>query len=474
MDQPTKADAVPEERVEEGPEDRAPDPFVVALANASLLSAGYLALGRRKLAVATGLVTIALLALLVTVFRTWWFDAIVLLWWAGLIWHGWFLAGGRGPRPALLALTLPVLLVVGLMRFDAARIEGTVAEARAAGDCARAVNTLEQLWFGHRLVDPAVIVRGALTDEACRRARTAKDKLTLALTGRTDVLKEGFDGLAFVLAELRGHEKIVDVVLDGFLAGLPAKNPCHTAVVTDWLRERKPAGNALDRSSAVVARTAPAALVACGDELMTAKDWQRARQRFQQLLDLYPGHELTAKAQEGVKQATLAMELANVRGLLRGSVGSQPAYCARPAQYSGAPAYGKGTNRALIYGNSEYANKLPAEWKAGDAADAVLVVCAGSTEFGAAVRSCPYQSKLNPRIPVQVTFHKIVIPVKAYELRTGKQVTDTKIEIDGSTCPRVLTYTRSRLLADIGPPSQVHVIAPDSTVHAAFGSFINQ
>ncbi|WP_030430211.1 tetratricopeptide repeat protein [Allokutzneria albata] len=470
MDQPTQAEPVPEEEAGVRP----PDPLVVALANASLLSAGYLVLGRRKLAAATGLVTVVLLILLATVLRTWWFTVIVLLWWAGLIWHGWFLAGGRAAgrgRLVLLALTLPVVLVVGLLSFDAARVEEQVAQARGAGDCARAVDVLEQLWFGHLLVDPTVIIRGELTTEACRRAGTAKDKLALALTGRTDVLKEGFDHLASVLAELRGHEKVVDVVLDGFLSGLPAKNPCHTAVVTDWLRERKPTGNALDRSTTVVARTAPAALVACGEEMMAAKDWQLARQRYQQLLDVYPGHELTAKAQEGVKQATLAMELANVRNLLRGS---QPAYCSRPAQYSGAPAYGKGTNRALIYGNSEYADKLPAEWKAADAADAVLVVCAGKTEFGAAVRTCPYQSKLNPRIPVQVTFHKIVVPVKAYELRTGRQVTDTKIEIDGSACPRVLTYTRSRLLADIGPPSQVHVITTDDKVHAAFGSFINQ
>ncbi|GAA4012462.1 hypothetical protein GCM10022247_38830 [Allokutzneria multivorans] len=453
-------------------------PLGAALGNASLFGAGYLALGKRRLALVTSLVTVVLVALLATVARVWWFDVVVLLWWAAMIWHGWFLAGGRSAKrgrwAVLLAFTLPVVITVSLLRFDLHRIDVALADARAAGDCARAVDSVDQLWFGHRVLDLTTTYRGELTREACGLVGTAKDKLATALTGRTDSLKEGFDGLAQVLLQFRGHEKVVDVVLDGFLAGLPAKNPCHTAVVTDWLRERKPTGIALDRSSDVVGRTAPAALLACGDDLMKAKNWQQARQRYQQLIDQYPGHELIAKAREGVKQATLALELANVRDLLRGSAGSQPAYCSRPAQYSGAAPYGKGTNRSLIYGNSEYADKLPGEWKAGDVADAVLVVCAGTTEFGAAMRTCPYESKLSPRFPVQVTFHKIAIPVKAYELRTGKLVTDTKIEIDGSTCPKVLTYSRPRLLADIGPPSQVHVITTDDKVHAAFGSFINQ
>jgi hypothetical protein len=57
---------------------------------------------------------------------------------------------------------------------------------------------------------------------------------------------------------------------------------------------------------------------------VAGQNWDPARARYQQLLDQYPGHELTARAQEGVRQATLALELANVRGLLAGPTGASP------------------------------------------------------------------------------------------------------------------------------------------------------
>jgi hypothetical protein len=148
-------------------------------------------------------------------------------------------------------------------------------------------------------------------------------------------LKAGFDTLASVLTE-SGHKKTVAVVLNGFLGSLPAKNPCQTVTVTNWLRQRQQSHNALDRSADTVKRTAPVALVGCGDRLAAAKDWKSARTRYQQLLDQYPGDGLTAKARNGIKQATLTIELANVRSLLAGSTDTQPDYCSTPARYSGA------------------------------------------------------------------------------------------------------------------------------------------
>ncbi len=463
------------------PAARSHDALAVALGNASLLNVGYLMLRRRVLAVVTGLVTVTLLVLLATAVRSVWFEIVVVCWWVALIAHGWYLAGGRTGRVAVrgqllvaLCVTLPVLLAVGLLRFDASGIEHSVADARHTGDCAKALSAQRGVWFGPRLADSPLTARGDRTVAACHRLQTAKDKLTTGLTGDADALDAGFDGLADVLATMPGHARMVDTVLDGFLRGLPAKNPCETAEVTDWLRHRQTSHNALDRSADVVPRTAPAALVGCADNLMDAKDWAKARTRYRQLLDQYPGDGRATEAKGGVRQATLAIELADVRDLLEGPSGTQPDYCAKPAKYSGAAPYRKGrTNRALFYGNDEYAGKLPADWRASDAAKAVLVVCLGEEDYGTSVDTCTYDSETSTGFPTDVTFHKIAIPVKAYELRTGERVLDTKVEIGGSSCPRTLSYTSYDDI-DLGPPSEQYVNASKANVRAAFTSLITR
>ena len=454
------------------------DPLAVALGNASLLGVGYLILGRRRLAVAAGVITVVLLSVLVSVARPW-FEVVVLIWWAAVIAHGWSLAGGRTHRVAVrrqrrvaLGATVAVLLVLGLLRFDASRIERSVTEARASGDCAQALNAQDGVWFGVRVADAPLTARGDETAKACRRLRTARAKLATGLTGDVGALKAGFDTLASVLAE-PGNEKTVETVLNGFLGGMPTTKPCDTATVTDWLRHRQPSHTALDRSAGAVARTAPAALVGCGDGLMTTKDWEQARARYQQLLDQYPGDGLTAKARDGVKRATLSIELANVRGLLDGPTGSRPAYCSKPAKYGGAAPYGKGTNRALFFGNDKYTHKLPAKWRTTDAAHAVLVVCADDQEYGTSVQTCPYRSKIFSGRTTYVTFHKIAIPVKVYELRTGKRVAKRKVEIGGRSCPSVISYTTYGF-DDLGPPSKQYVSASKSDVRAGFRSLIDR
>jgi hypothetical protein len=454
------------------------DPFAVAVGNASLLGAGYLLLGRRRLAVTTGLVTLGLLAVLGTTVRTGWFEVVVLIWWAGLIGHGYLLARGQGPRAVLagqwlaaLAVTVPVLLTVTLVRSDAAAIGREVADARQGGDCAQALRALDRVWLGHRLADAPLAVRGERTGAACRTLRRAGDQLTTALGGDLGALRAGYDTLGSVLAEAPGHQAMVVAVLDGFLARLPTADLCETAAVTDWLRERPASRDVRDRSAAVVARTAPAALTGCGDARLAAKDWPAARDRYQQVLKRYPGDPHTARARAGLKQATLAIELANVRRLLRGSTGSRPEYCSTPARYSGAAPYRKGTNRALFFGNSKYTGKLPSGWRTTDPARAVLVVCAETEDYGTAVRTCPYENKTFREFPVQVTFHKIAIPVRVYELRTGKLVANRKVQINGRSCPRVLRYT-TFLTSDFGPPSQVYVSASKARVRAGFRSLI--
>ncbi|WP_028925308.1 hypothetical protein [Pseudonocardia acaciae] len=456
-----------------------PDPVAVAIGNASLFGLGYVMLGRRWLAVLSVLVTAGLVTLLGTVARSLLLEIVVVLWWVALVVHGWRLAGGRprpgagagvlGQRVIALAVTVPVLLAVGLVRFDAATIERTVTEAKQSGDCGKASEALAQVRTTHRVADAPLTARGDETTEACARLRTARDKLATALTGDMAALQAGFDGLAGVLADLPGHEKMVDVTLDGFLAGLPAKNPCHTAAVADWLRQRPPNHTVLDRAAQVVPATAPAALVGCGDDRMAGSDFETARSRYQQLLDQYPGHELTARAQEGVRRAVLAIELARVRSLLVAAPGGLPRYCSSPAQYSGAAPFAPGTNRALIYGTPEYLDRLPPDWRSTDAADAVLVVCVGEKEYGAAVQTCPYIRRTPGGTPKNVTFHKIAVPVKAYELRTGRLVKDMRVEIGGASCPGTIEYFG---LIDADPPPDDYVAASDADLRAGFAPVI--
>ena len=398
------------------------DPVAVAVGNASLLSVGYFMLGRPRLAVVTLVLTVGLIALLVTTAPTLAFEILILLWWLVLIAHGWFLAGGRTrgvvlwwPQRAIaLAVTVLVLLAFGLLRLDDAGISQTVAQARQTGNCGQALTAMRGVWLGNRIADAPSTADGDLAVHACQRLDAARAKLTTGLTGNSNALKAGFDGLGSVLADLPGHDKMVDVALNGFLAGLPGKDPCNAAAVTDWLRQRKATHNTLDRSAAVIPKVAPDALVGCGDYLMTVHEWDTARKRYQQLLDQYPGHALTAKAQDGVTKATQALELANVRRLLTDTATGQPAYCSQPAQYSAAPPYGHGVNPSLIYGTDEYAQELPGGWQVDDPAKATVVICAGAKDYGDPVQTCPYTAERGAfsNVPTDVTFHKIAVPVK--------------------------------------------------------------
>ena len=452
------------------------DPLAVALGNASLLGAGYFLLGRRRLAVLTGLVTVVLVVLHAAAFRSGWSGAALLLWWAAQIAHGFLLArrngqpdGVAGQRLAALAVTVPVLLAGTFLWFDTASIEQEVARAQRGGDCGRARTALDRVWAGHRVVDAPATVRGERTAEACKRLQRADRELTRGLTGDNAGLTAGFTILGSVLRDLPGHRRMVEVTLDGFLARLPATDDaCTTAAITDWLRDRPATDDALNRSAGAIARTAPAALTGCADSLLAARNWLQARDRYRQLLKQYPGDPHTGRAKAGLRRATLAIELANVRTLLAGSAATQPRYCSDPAKYSGAPAYRKGTNRALFYGNEDYTRQLPAGWRASDPARAVLVVCAEDTDYGTAVRTCPYESKGGLRnFPTYVTFHQAAIRVKVYELRTGRRVADRTIQVGGSACPRRLTYT-TFLNSDFGPPSQVYVKTSRARVRAAF------
>ncbi|MFJ8189515.1 hypothetical protein ACIQ8D_06960 [Streptomyces sp. NPDC096094] len=79
--------------------------------------------------------------------------------------------------------------------------------------------------------------------------------------------------------------------------------------------------------------------------------------------------------------------------------------------------------------------------------------------MGNTVRTCRYRDD-DQRIR-SVTFHKVEVRVKAYALRTGKLVTDRKLQISGASCPYFISYYGS-------PPSQRSVTPSDANVRDAF------
>ncbi|WP_218022189.1 hypothetical protein, partial [Nocardia mexicana] len=102
------------------------DPWAVAIGNASLLGIGYLMAGRRATAVVSGFGTALLVTFLACAARSVWAEVLVLLWWAAVIAHGWFLGARHGgprtgarvrrQRMIALAVTIPVLAAVVVLR----------------------------------------------------------------------------------------------------------------------------------------------------------------------------------------------------------------------------------------------------------------------------------------------------------------------------------------------------------------------
>ncbi|GAA2500682.1 hypothetical protein [Streptomyces gobitricini] len=453
------------------------DPVAAAAGNASMLGIGYLLLGHRRLAALAVLGTGMLLKLTAATAELW-CELLLLLWWAACTAHGWFLARRRehvlrrGQRNATLAVTVAVLLTGVLLRVEAHGIENRVNEAREAGDCDEAVAAQSEVWSGHRMAGATVVGPGDAVVETCQRLeRVASTLYAAGRSGDLEKLEQGFGVLAQVLAE-PGHEKTVRTTLDTFLGALPTANACDTADIAGWLRNREPTRDVLDRSADAAARTEPAALAGCGDALMAEKNWKQARARYQRLLDTYPDEPLTGKARSGVKKAGLAVELDEVRALIGATHSATSGYCDKPAEYSAAPPYRKGSNRALFLGDTEYTGKLPGGWRTDDPVKAALVVCADSAENGAAVEACHYENDRSDHFPHRVTFHKVKIPLKIYELRTGKRVGPRSVQISGGSCPAVLHYEYYGTY-DYGPGDQL-VSTTNSGIRDAFRPIITR
>jgi len=525
---------LPPQGARPGPAARACDPIAAALGNASLLGVGYLLLRRRLLAVLAVAVTITLGVILATRVRESWLEGVVLLWWVAVTAHGWYLARRRQrrtepqaasaaatdtalrhppPNPAsrqrlaAAAVTVPVLLAVSTFRFDAGHIVATARDAHRDGECQRALSLLNGLPTAHRVANAPLTARTEAEAEACRILLQAKREavsdprravgmleryadhpaalwqradllltqaaieLDIALTGDVSALMTGYERLNDVIKQFPGREQDAGKALDRLLDRLPAGDACKTADITNWLHARHPTGNVLDQVRSRASTIAPTALAECGKALMDDERWHDARSYYRILISDHPEHELVAAAKSGVRKADLAIQLADVKKLLKPGESRLPAYCSRPTWYEGAPRYrGKGPHRALLFGQDGHKSKLPSSWLTSDPAKATLVICAGKSAYGTRVRTCYYQPRFSNSI-YPVTFYKRKIPIRVYELRTGKLVKKTSLQIGGRSCPQRIYYS-SRYLGD-APPSKRYVSSSTSDIRAAYRPLIN-
>jgi hypothetical protein len=182
----------------------------------------------------------------------------------------------------------------------------------------------------------------------------------------------------------------------------------------------------------------------------------------------YPRSKQADSARAGIKkadyeilQAQIRAELARVRELV-----SSGNYCSTPAKFSLAPRLRAGTNRAVFDGAETYTSKLPSQWKGTTADNAALMICAGDETQGPAVRTCQYQGITGYAGLRSVTFHKIAVPVRVYELRTGRLITKTTVQISGSVCPATVSFTT---YYGVGSPDPDMDVKPTpATIQAAF------
>ncbi|MCL9760882.1 hypothetical protein [Frankia sp. AiPa1] len=445
------------------------DPVAVALGNASGLGAGYLMLGRADLGITVLLISAELLIVFSSV-QALWFAVVVLAWWVGLVVHGWYLAGGRPHRAWIwphrswrqlivgLAVLLPILLVVSLLRLDIAGIDDDVATARRTFDCVQARSAVDRVNPAHRMValDPGTDGRDMV--KVCDQVQTAGSSLSTGLTGDLTQLDRGLGTLTTVLADQPEYEPLVQRALDHFLAGLPVKDPCITLKISDWLGAQHHPGTVLDNTAATVPRIAPAAILGCADHYFQSGDWQRARSDYQLLLTRYPRNALAARARAGVAQANQKISLVALREAVNATVGG---YCSRPVAYPYAPG---GANRALVLGSKQYMNGVPPEWLTVDAGIATRILCTDNAGYGAAVRTCSYTGSSNP-LGHSVTFHKVAIHARVFDVHTARVITDTTVEISGTSCPQVIFTS--------GTESRRFVSPSDGDERAAFQPLIS-
>lgn len=437
------------------PAERITDPTAVAAGNASLLGIGYLLIGERGLALGTGLFTVALLAVLAAS-GSGALQVIVVLWWVALIGHGWW-SGRRTPvrharaRWIGLVSAIVVLLAVVSLRSNAAFTAASLDGARADGDCQAAAAAQQRSWFGSRLADAPAASDADDTLQACRQLVGVRERLDAALAPNVGELGAAYRDVRVVLTTLPGHERMVDVTLNDFVARLPESSGCAAAQIVDWIGAQPVQDDPLRRLADTAAELAPQASVDCGDMLRAMADFAGATDRYQQVLTQFPGTPQTEQAQVGLSAAAAGQRAADARQRL-------PSYCDAPFAYPEAPALGPGINRAAFVPNALSDSFI--DWKTDDISQTALVVCLDSQQRGSAARVCSYIFGLADT--TDVTFYRAAFPIRVYELRTGQIVLDARPEIGDPSCPDELSYETYGYFSDAGPPDHdTEVSSPD-------------
>jgi hypothetical protein len=493
------------------------DPVAVALGNASLFGVGYVLLGRRALGVLAALVSVVLLVILGSAAGSGWVQWSLFAWWVTMIGHGWRAARRRpAATRTRQRIGAGVLAVVVLGAFVVVRVDvdGRADDMDAAhvrGDCGLVLSVVDGVGFWQRIGDGPVADGMLDAAGACRLLRRARvqattDRLLAAetmasyarlpearwtgahryredllldqagddlRTGLTTVtpLERGFALLTRLRSDFPDRRGDADAVLDEFLAGLANNHACSAVDVTDWIAGQHAETAELDRARPVAADVAPTALLSCADSRLAASDPADARTHYQRFLGSYPDDPGASRAKRGVTLATWAIQLGEVRALVHTTYPDEiPAYCKHPKPYSAAPRYtGHGTFRAMIFGQDTMRNNLPSTWRSPDPKNAALIICAGATQFGAVTQTCPYTPSPGGGGIRYVSFHKKKVPVRVYEVRTGRRVANRALQIGGTSCPQII-FSRT-YGTDLGPGSQ-YVSSSRADIRAAYRSLI--
>lgn len=411
------------------------DRVTVVLGNAVLPGLGYAFARRWWTAVAALAGAVVLFWLLVRT-SSLGYEVLLAVWWALGIVHGALLRDApaqqeerRRRHIALGAMVLAVLVLGVSLRYQAAEVAAEVESARSDGDCVAVRTAQGGLSFFVRASNAPLAAEGEQTVDACDRLDEAADLMERGLAGNLVAAKKGFAALD---AARPGDGALARSALDKFLRGLDSHGPCVIASATDWLSGHDKKSALRERASDVADRKAPAALSKCGDSHMKAEQWAKARKSFQDLIADHPRSSFTDHARKELTQAKREIQLERVESRL-----DDGSYCAKPLAYEAAKAYGKGENRALFaYGNGEeHIKDLPGKWKTADAREATMIVCTGEPSDGEVVATCPYTKDDAPQVSFNASWAKVKIPVKVYELRTGKVVADRSVQIGGTSCP---------------------------------------